>query len=247
MSDQNADRPVGSRGVGPNIVAPGIWEPLGAPGRVLTPQESSRLAVISSLARFPKGGLLYSRGDRADAIFNLVGGTVKAFKTPPGGAYHIVGFFFADDVVGLAANGKYVNSAEAITNVTAYRMPTMALEALLRSDPLLEFNAICKLSHELDEAQRHALLLSRGRVLSKVGLFLQMLENSQATRGENTEEIYLPMTRSDIAAYIGASLEAVSRSLRALSAREVLAFRDRHHVKILDHARLEAIATEYRK
>jgi CRP/FNR family transcriptional regulator len=69
-----------------------------------------------------------------------------------------------------------------------------------------------------------------------------MLENSQIVRGEVAGEIYLPMSRSDIGNYIGTSLEAVSRSFRALSSRGVIAFRNRRHVKIIDRTELNNIS-----
>jgi CRP/FNR family transcriptional regulator len=75
-----------------------------------------------------------------------------------------------------------------------------------------------------------------------MALFLNMLENYQTARGENVDEIYLPMTRSDIADYVGLSLEAVTRSFRLLEGTHILAFRNRRHVKIIDRPQLEAIA-----
>jgi CRP-like cAMP-binding protein len=137
-----------------------------------------------------------------------------------------------------------VNSAEAVTTVSAYRVPTRALEAKLRGDSGLEFSVICKLCHELREAQRHAFLLSQRHAVAKVGLFLQMLESYQAARGESTEEIYLPMSRSDIAAYIGTSLEAVNRSFRDLARQGIIALRNSRHLKIVSRTDLEAIAAD---
>ena len=229
---------------GPNIVAAGLWGPSERLGRVLTKEERAHLAVISTVTRFAKGNLLYRKGNRAEAIFNLISGVVKSYKTEKDGSRHIAGFLFPDDLVGLAEEGTYVNSAEAVTSVTAYRIPTSALEGKLRQNPLLEFHVICKLCHELREAQRHAFLLTRRRALAKVGLFLEMLEQQQAAREESIDEIYMPMRRSDIASYIGISLEAASRSFRILADRGVIAFRNRQHVKVLRRAALEALVAE---
>jgi CRP-like cAMP-binding protein len=238
------DHSAGARADGPSIIATNLWGPVGEkPGRVLTEEERAQLAVISSVVRFSKGTVIYREGDHAGAVFNLVVGVVKSFKTLPDGSRHIVGFLFPDDLVGLAEEGRYVNSTEAVTAVTAYRIPTTALEAKLRREPRLEFHVICKLCHELREAQRHAFLLSQRHAVAKVGLFLQMLESYQAARDESTEEVYLPMSRSDIAAYIGTSLEAVSRSFRELVRRGVIAFRNPRHLKIISRTDLEAVAT----
>jgi CRP/FNR family transcriptional regulator len=211
---------------------------------VLTDETRAQLAAISSLVRFRKGERIYAEGDRADAVFNIITGVVKSYRSLPNARRHILGFLFRDDLIGLAEEGRYVNSAEAVTAVCGYRIPVTALEAKLRKDSGLDFQIICKLCHELRETQSHAFLLSRRHAAERLGLFLQMLENYQTARSEDAGEIYLPMSRSDIGNYIGISLEAVSRSFRALSSRGVIAFRNRRHVKIIDRAGLNDIASE---
>jgi CRP/FNR family transcriptional regulator len=119
-----------------------------------------------------------------------------------------------------------------------------ALEARLQKDAALEFQVICKLCHELREAQRHALLLGHRSALAGIAMFFQLLEHHQTARGESANELYLPMNRSDIAAYIGMSLEAVSRSLRALALRGVLSFRGKQYAKVMKRGQLEALAEE---
>jgi CRP/FNR family transcriptional regulator len=230
---------------GPSIVARALWDSANSnPKQVLTDEQRAQIAVISSLVRFQQGEEIYREGDRADAVFNIIAGVVKSYRSLPDARRHIIGFLFPDDLFGLAEDGRYVNSTKAATTVSVYHIPVPALEARLRKDPGLEFHVICKLCHELREAQRHAFLLSRHHALAKVGLFLQMLEDFQAARGEGTGEIYLPMSRSDIADYVGVSLEAVSRSFRALSTRGVIALRNRRHIKIIDRDRLNDIASE---
>lgn len=124
--------------------------------------------------------------------------------------------------------------------MTAYRMPMAAVSARLRSDPDLEFFLICQLSHELHQARSHAALLSRHRATARIGLFLQMIESNQNARGVSSQEIYLPMKRSDIAAYVGISLEAVGRSFRRLANRGVITIRNRRYIKITNHTGFEA-------
>ncbi len=75
-------------------------------------------------------------------------------------------------------------------------------------------------------------------------MFLQLVEQLEIARGEQTAEIYLPMDRSDIGEYIGITLAAVSRAFRTLNTRGVIKFRDRWHVKIVDRDAFEIIAGE---
>ena len=60
----------------------------------------------------------------AATVFNIITGVVKSFKALPDNKQHIVGFLFPNDLIGLAEYGRYVNSAEAVTAVTLYRIPT---------------------------------------------------------------------------------------------------------------------------
>jgi len=229
---------------GPTIIVPALWASGANSGYPLTAEERALLAVISTIVRFRKGERIYEEGDSANAVFNIIAGVVKSYQILPDKRQHIAVFLFADDLVGLAENGKYVNSAEAVTPVTMYRIPTAALEVRLRTNPSLDFQVISKLCHDLRETQHHAFLLSKQHAVAKLGLFLQMLETQQAAHGPSLGEVYVPMTRSDIGAYVGMSPEAVSRSLRDLVSLGAITFRDRRHIQIISRAKLEAAVSE---
>ena len=230
---------------GPAIRGVDPWAPsAGKMRQLLSEEERARLAVLASIVRLNKGEEIYSEGQRADAVFNVISGVVKAYKTAPDGSEHIAAFLFSEDMFGLSEEGRYANSAKALTPLALYRFPVPALRRRLAKDADLEFHVICKLIHELRETQRHAFLLARRRALSKVAMFLQLLENLQAARGERTVEIYLPMNRSDIGEYLGMSLEAVSRAFRGLTTRGIIKSRDRQHLKIADRSTFDKIAAD---
>jgi CRP/FNR family transcriptional regulator, anaerobic regulatory protein len=71
-----------------------------------------------------------------------------------------------------------------------------------------------------------------------------MLQNHQAATEKTVNEIFVPMSRSDIAAYIGVSLESVSRSFRILADRGIIALRNRQHVKIIDRAGFQSLIAQ---
>lgn len=228
---------------GPAIAAVALW---GASGgrraQLLTDEQRARLSVIASIVRFKNGAQIYREGDRADAIFNIVSGVVKSYRVLPDKTERIGAFLFPDDLFGLAEEGRYVNATKAVTAVTVYRIPVAALEGRLRKDAALEFHVICKLCHELREAQRHAFLLGSRNALARVAMFFQLLQQHQAARGESAEDLHLPMTRSDVADYLGMSLEAVSRSVRTLADRGIVSLGNRRSVKVLNRGQLEALA-----
>ena len=239
--------PPASPAGGPPLAAAALWDSSGG-RRVpwLTQEQRAQLAPIAPVVRFRKGETIYREGDPALFIFNIISGVVKSYKVLPDAGECIVGFLFPSDVIGLAEEGHYVNCTGTVTPVAGYRIPISVLKTRFLQDPALEFHVICKLCHELREAQRHGLLLSMHRALSKVAKFLLMLESHQAARGETTAKIYLPMSQSDIGDYAGMSPEAVSRSLRNLASQGVISIRDRRCVKIMNRAQLERVASERR-
>lgn len=238
-----------SRLAGPAIRAIDPWLP-GVPSggkyrQLLSNEERARLAAIASIVRFKKGEKIYSDGKPAEAIFNIVSGVVKTYKVAANGREYIAAFLYPEDLFGLSEEGRYTNSATAITPVTAYALPVPALQRRLSKDAALEYHLIAKLCHALREAQRHALLLAQRHASSKLAIFLQLQEHVQSADREPAE-IYLPMDRSDIADYVGMSLAAVSRGFHDLAARRVIKIRDRRHVKVIDRAAFEKLAAETR-
>jgi CRP-like cAMP-binding protein len=215
--------------------------------QLLSDDERSRLAVIASIVRFRKGAEIYRESDRAEAVFNIISGVAKAYRRGLDGKEHIAAFLFPEDLFGLAQEGCYANSLKALTPVTAYRIPVTALRSRLVADAALEFHVIAKLCHELRQTQRHAFMLASRRTLSKLTMFLQMLEQLQTTNGRSTNEIYIPMDRSDIADYIGTTLAAVSRAFRTLTARGVLQIRDRRHMKVINRDAFEKLASDVKQ
>jgi CRP/FNR family transcriptional regulator len=236
---------------GPAIRAVDPWLP-GNRGhhrthQLLSDGERARLAVISSVVRFKKGAEIYHAGGDADAIFNIISGVVKVYTQGPANDELVGAFLFSEDLFGLAQEGRYVNSTKAVTPVTAYRIPIGGLRSQFSTDAALEFHVIAKLCHELRQAQRHAFVLACKHTVAKLTLFLQMLAELELAKGEPVNEIYLPMSRSDIADYVGASLAAISRAFRTLTTRGVLQVRNRQHVKIIDQRAFEKLTNDRRE
>lgn len=165
---------------------------------------------------------------------------VKTSRRLPQGRRTITAFLFPHDLVGLAQEGRYVNTAVALTPLTVYRMPVVGLERLLRRNPELEYHFLCKVCHELREAQRHAIALGRKDAAGKLAMFFHMLEHRRPADLRDGQ-LRLAMSRSDIADYMALSLESVSRTFRALQRDKIIAVKDRRYVRILDRARFEAL------
>lgn len=208
---------------------------------LLDTAEAERLAQIGSVVRFAKGTLVYQEGDEAGCIYNVIDGAVKTFCALSSGRRRVTAFLFAGDLAGLAENGHYVATAQAVSPVTACRVPLDALERILRGDPALGYRFLCKLCHDLRAAQSHAIMLGRRDAHGKLAMFLHELRSNQARKPMRDGAVSLAMTRSDIADYLGLSLEAVCRAFRKLQRNGIIAMADPHHVHILDRGRFDQL------
>lgn len=223
---------------GPAIFADDPWLPgkeRGGSRQLLTERQSKRLMAVASIVRFRKGEHVYDAGGPAKAAYNLLSGVATSYVD---GIRHITGFIYPGDLFGLSEGGSYINTVVATTAMTAWSLPLASIRRFLLEDAELDIGVIVKLCHELRQAQRHALLLSRRHAVERLALFLDLQEHLQIMRGERSFEIYLPMSRSAIAEYVGLSLPALSRAFATLAADGVIESRNLRHVRIIDRAAL---------
>jgi CRP/FNR family transcriptional regulator, anaerobic regulatory protein len=213
----------------------------GAPLPLLDAAETAPLARIASIVGFAKGARLYEEGEKADSLYNIIKGEAKTFCALSSGRRRVTAFLLPGDLAGFGEDGLYVCTAQALTPVTAYRLPLHALNDILRSDPALEHRLLCKLWHDLRAAQSHAIMLGRRDAQGKLAMFLQERRAHNPVASPLGSRIVLPMTRSDVADYLGLSLETVSRSFHKLQQDGIIGLDDRHGVRIVDRPRFEKL------
>jgi CRP-like cAMP-binding protein len=209
---------------------------------VLTERQRSQLLEIATRIRVPARAVLYREQAAASWIFINVKGVVKTFKDLRSGRRWVTAFLYPKDLFGLAKNGLYIRTAQAITAATLYRIESEALIDLLRRDAELQYQFLCKVTHELREAQRQAITVGRRDAPGRLAMFIQYLERSCCDR-HNVRDVELPMSRSDIASYLGLSLESVSRAASKLQRRGIVSFPTRHLARILDRAQFERLTS----
>ena len=216
----------------------------GAPREVvqlLTRRQQMQLAGIATRLRLPARMVLYREESHAEWIFIVAEGVMKSFRDLPSGKRRVMAFLFAQDIFGLAESNRYVNTTQSVTPVTLYRLEMSTLTAMLRRDSELEFQFLCKVTHELRESLRQTLMVGRRDAVGRLAMFLRMLEQKLRPRGSGSV-IDVPMSRSDIANYLGLSLEAVSRASRTLERTGIVAFEGLHKARVLNRTRFEKLA-----
>jgi CRP/FNR family transcriptional regulator, anaerobic regulatory protein len=213
-----------------------------APIELLSETQRQQLLQRASVRVLAARTFVYRAGSPADSVFIIGNGVVKSFRDLPSGRRRIVTFLFARDLFGLAEAGRYVNSVQTITPTRIFQLDVHALTELFRRDSELELQFLCKTVHVLREAQHHNIIVGRRDAVGRIAMLLRLLEKQRApTRGHS--DVLIPMTRTDIANYLGLSLEAVVRGSRRLGRQGIVEFIGRHHARIVDRQRFEALAS----
>lgn len=227
---------------GPSLRAIPIGSATGHVVQLLSSRQQSQLLGIATELRLPARAILYREDSAAEWVFIVARGTVKVFRDLPSGKRRVMAFLFGDDVFGLAEAGRYVHTAQAVTPVRVHRIPLDALTAMLRRDPELEFQFLCKVTHDLRAILRQTIVVSRRDAAGRVAMFLRMLQRPGRT-ARPIARIEIPMSRSDTANYLGLTLEAVCRACRTLERSGIVAFDGRHAARIVDGPRFERLVS----
>lgn len=198
---------------------------------------TSTVMAITSLQKRAAGETIFWEGDAADSVFEVVSGTLRLHKLLPDGRRQVTGFLCAGHLIGLAPEGTWVYTAEAITDVTLCRYRRPAFERLIDTVPGFARRVLTVTSHELRVAQDQMLLLGRKTAAERVASFLLLMADQQGG-----EEISVPMGRNDIADYLGLTVETVCRTLTQLKRSEMIELPAHGHIVIRDRDALEELA-----
>ena len=205
-----------------------------------------RLATTAVSMNVESGRAFIREGDPAEHFFNVTAGCAKLFKLLPDGRRQITGFAGVGTFLGLAVSATYAFSAEALEPMKVCRFSRAKLRALLDDFPAMEQRLLEVASNELVAAQEQMLLLGRKTARERIASFLiaraALPSNCLASEPELAQVITLPMTRADIADYLGLTIETVSRSLTRFKAEGLIEIPAAGEIAIRDSAALTRMA-----
>jgi CRP/FNR family transcriptional regulator len=210
-------------------------------GAVARP-ELHRLAALATIANASRGQTFLHEGAPAEHFCVLIQGSAKLYKLLPDGRRQIVGFGYAGSFLGVSAPETYAFSAEAMELVRMCRLSRRGLLRLLGDSEAMRQRLLEVAVNKLVQAQDHMVLLGRKTSIERMASFLMFQAKRPQPRSVLPPRIHLPMSRGDIADYLGVTVETVCRSLARFAKCDVIAIPNVHEVVILDLSRLESLA-----
>ncbi len=202
------------------------------------------LEQIVSHRRYAPGQAIFEESEPAGYVYNVSSGDVRLYKLLADGRRQITGFLRPGDFLGLVKQDEYAYGAEAIDDVELCCMRIIDLERLLREMPAVRDRLLDMSRDELAAAQEQMLLLGRKSAREKVLSFLLL----QAKQENDLDEVEataldLPMSRGDIADYLGLTIETVSRTFTALKEEGLIDLPSAQHVVLPDLETVKAAAS----
>lgn len=195
------------------------------------------LERLGSRRSFARDAEIYAEGERADCWFKVVSGTVRICKLMADGRRHIAEFFHAGDCFGFDSDGERAFAAEAVGDVVVMRFTRAATARLIDERPELARRLCSMTLRNLAHAQTRLLLLGRMTAPERVASFLLEL----AERRDVRRVLDVPMSRNDIADYLGLTIETVCRVLSAMKRDGAIAIPHPHRIEIRDRDALAAV------
>lgn len=208
---------------------------------VLTPQELAKLSSATRHTHHAQGDPLTMESDEVTSYATVIEGVIKLSRVLRDGRQQLVGLQFASDLLGRLFAEESPLTAEAASDLELCRMPKLVLESLVGSSALLKQRLLDQSLQDLDEAREWMVTLGRKTASERVASLLLLI----ATRSVGREAMNagsvtfdLPLVRSDMADFLGLTIETVSRQISKLRNEGIVVITSHRHVVVPDIERL---------
>lgn len=184
-------------------------------------------------AHFEKGEIVYRAGQQSDSLYIVSKGKIRIYRLSESGREQLLRILKPGDFTGelaLFRHSVHESFAEAMEETDVCIITRNDLQNFLLKYPTIALQILAEFSNRLDESERQAVRVATERVETRIALYLaECMDNSGGSM-----EITLPMSRKDLASYLGTTPETVSRKLAELEAQGYIQQISGRKIRILD-------------
>ena len=211
----------------------------------LPPTVTDLLLSQATLRAVSAGETILERGALSEEVGYVLDGSLAMVQVLEDGKKHIVGLLVPTDIYGRLFDGQSNYRIETLTAAQILSFPRAFFEEVLRDNPEAERLFLVHLLDEVDAAREWLLLISGRKAVNRLASFLAILaRRSKFKRIGNVAVVHMPLSRKDLAQYLGARPETLSRAFHELENKAVLRIIDPAHFEILDEEALMKAAGE---
>ena len=165
------------------------------------------LTLMGAPMRFARNAEVYGEDEPAEYLYQVISGAVRTYRMLDDGRRQVVAFYLPGDIFGVEAGDVHLFSAEAVSESRVLVAKRSAVLARAEREKQLSRQLWDLMVRELQRMQQHSFVLIKSAEERVAGFLLEM-----AGRCSGSASIELPMSRQDIADYLGLSIETVSRT-----------------------------------
>jgi CRP/FNR family nitrogen fixation transcriptional regulator len=200
------------------------------------PLSEGPLGLMGAPMRFARNIEIYGEDEPAEYLYQVISGAVRCYRMLDDGRRQICAFYLPGDVFGVEAGDVHLSSAEAICDAQILVIKRSAVMARAEYEKDLAKQLWTLTARELRRVQEHSLVLIKSAEERVAGFLLEM-----AGRKLSPGVIELPMSRQDIADYLGLTIETVSRTFTQLAQSGTIALESSRRVVFRNRAALNRL------
>lgn len=211
----------------------------------LSPSASEELAQIARIRNFRAGETVHAEAEEVGFIGNVLSGVLRMQKTLHDGRQQIVGLLMPGFSFGRVFSHTSHLDIESATDVALCCYRRQSFEALFTRFPEIEHRMLESMTQEIDAAHDWMLMLATHTVTERMAnFFLDLRRKGVGADSAQSERslIDVPICRKDFAAYLGTTVESISRSIQHMSRRRLILILDSRHFELIDIDGLEHLS-----
>jgi CRP/FNR family transcriptional regulator, nitrogen fixation regulation protein len=191
------------------------------------------LGLMGVPMRFARNTEIYGEDEPAEYLYQVISGAVRTYRTLDDGRRQISAFYLPGDIFGLEAGDDHLSTAEAVCDAQVLVAKRSAVMARAEHQTDLARQLWALAVRELQRVQQHSLALVKSAEERLAGFLLEM-----AGRNSAGAAVELPMSRQDIADYLGLTIETVSRTFTQLVSTGTIALESSRRVQLRNRSAL---------
>lgn len=206
--------------------------------------EPEDLKALQSMAQpvcFTAKETLFLENDDTDAAYTVTDGVLRLYRIFADGRRQVISFLLPGDFISIEPDGYHRFSADAVTAASLCRFPKAQFAKIIDQRPHVLQRLYETSAQELINAREHMMALGQRSAAEKIAWFLMQLRKRWARVTPTSNTVPVPMSRQDIADYLGLTIETVSRTLSDFARKRTIAI-SAHEVQLVDLKKMERLA-----
>lgn len=198
--------------------------------------EDGQMAEITEAtqsASYKKGEIIYQAGNQSDSLYIVRSGKIRIYRLSESGKEQLVRFLGPGDFTGehaLFSESVHESYAEAVENTEVCLIKRKDLQKFLMRYPSISLKILAEFSRRLDKSEKQTTRVSTEKVETRLALFLAECIDKE----ESSMEFVLPMSKRDLASFLGTTPETISRKLTDFEEAGYIRQKPHRKIEVLD-------------